>query len=223
MKRSLRFGVLLVLILLAGVVVNAWSYLGEAHVELAANLWWKDWDWAGANREFRRALELNAISAHIEYGWFLAMIGEWDAAIDACQRSLQHAPDTASHAYASAFLGYAYLEQGDAVQALPLLEQAVQRFVQFQFRPFAGWFMALLAEAYRCTQRLETAQESAQRGLAVARAAHHGYGGGGPSAPWDGSRWAEVCARRRPSLSMRRFRRLSRFRCPSRPGGAIWI
>lgn len=33
MKSSLRFGVLLVLILLAGVVVNAWSYLGEAHVE----------------------------------------------------------------------------------------------------------------------------------------------------------------------------------------------
>ena len=33
MKSSLRFAVLLVLILLAGVVINAWSYLGEAHVE----------------------------------------------------------------------------------------------------------------------------------------------------------------------------------------------
>ncbi|HET9714354.1 MAG TPA: EpsI family protein, partial [Pyrinomonadaceae bacterium] len=30
---SLRFGVLLVLILLVGVLVNTWSYLGEAHVE----------------------------------------------------------------------------------------------------------------------------------------------------------------------------------------------
>ena len=30
---SLRFGVLLVLILLAGCIINAWSYLGEAHVE----------------------------------------------------------------------------------------------------------------------------------------------------------------------------------------------
>ncbi len=109
-------------------------------------------------------------------GWFSAMIGEWGAAIEACQRSLQRAPDTASNAYASAFLGYAYLEQGDAIQALPLLEQAVQRFVQFQFRPFAGWFMALLAEASRCTQRLEQAQEMAQRGLDMARAIHHGYG-----------------------------------------------
>lgn len=33
MKSSLRFGVLLVLILLVGAVVNAWSYLGEAHVD----------------------------------------------------------------------------------------------------------------------------------------------------------------------------------------------
>ena len=33
MKPSLRFGVLLALILVAGVLVNAWSYLGEAHVE----------------------------------------------------------------------------------------------------------------------------------------------------------------------------------------------
>ena len=33
MKSSMRFGVLLVLILLMGAIVNAWSYLGEAHVE----------------------------------------------------------------------------------------------------------------------------------------------------------------------------------------------
>ena len=33
MNSSLRFGVLLVLILIFGLLVNAWSYLGEAHVE----------------------------------------------------------------------------------------------------------------------------------------------------------------------------------------------
>ena len=36
MKSSLRFGVLVVLILLVGAVVNAWSFLGEAHVERKA-------------------------------------------------------------------------------------------------------------------------------------------------------------------------------------------
>jgi EpsI family protein len=33
MKSSLRFGVLLILILVVGLFVNGWSYLGEAHVE----------------------------------------------------------------------------------------------------------------------------------------------------------------------------------------------
>jgi EpsI family protein len=36
MKSSLRFGLLLVLILLVGAVVNGWSFLGEAHVERKA-------------------------------------------------------------------------------------------------------------------------------------------------------------------------------------------
>src|SRR5205085_10771644 len=36
MKSSLRFGVVLVLILVVGILVNAWSYLGEAHVERKA-------------------------------------------------------------------------------------------------------------------------------------------------------------------------------------------
>ncbi len=33
MKSSLRFGTLLVLIIVAGALVNTWSYLGEAHVD----------------------------------------------------------------------------------------------------------------------------------------------------------------------------------------------
>jgi len=33
MKSSLRFGLVLTLILLVGILVNTWSYLGEAHVE----------------------------------------------------------------------------------------------------------------------------------------------------------------------------------------------
>jgi hypothetical protein len=33
MKSSLRFVLLLAVILVAGILVNAWAYLGEAHVE----------------------------------------------------------------------------------------------------------------------------------------------------------------------------------------------
>lgn len=111
-------------------------------------------------------------------GWITAMIGDWNTAIDVCQRSLQGAPDPASTAYASAFLGYAYLEQGNAAQALPLLDQAVQRFAQFRFPQFEGWFTALLAEAHRCSGQLEAARELAQRALEIVRSVPYWFGVG---------------------------------------------
>jgi serine/threonine-protein kinase len=38
--------------------------LPEAHHSLALVKWWGDWDWAGAEREFKRALELNTNLVH---------------------------------------------------------------------------------------------------------------------------------------------------------------
>ena len=111
-------------------------------------------------------------------GWITAMIGDWNTAIEVCQRSLQGAPDPASTAYASAFLGYAYMEQGNADQALPLLDQAVQRFAQFRFPQFEGWFTALLAEAHRCAGQLDTARELAQRALEIVRSVPYWFGVG---------------------------------------------
>ena len=111
-------------------------------------------------------------------GWFTAMVGDWDTAITVCQRSLQAAPDPTSTAYASAFLGYAYLEKGEAVKALPLLEQAVERFEQFRFPQFEGWFTALLAEAHRCTRQIETARTLAQRGLDIVSSVPYWFGVG---------------------------------------------
>jgi len=51
--------------------------LVEAHVELANAHMMYDFDWASAEREFRRALELNPnyAPAHEFYGWYLMEIG----------------------------------------------------------------------------------------------------------------------------------------------------
>jgi TolB-like protein/tetratricopeptide (TPR) repeat protein len=51
--------------------------LGEAHAALAMCLFWYDWDWAGAEREFQRALALNPNYpwAHQWYGAFLGAMG----------------------------------------------------------------------------------------------------------------------------------------------------
>jgi serine/threonine-protein kinase len=51
--------------------------LAEGHVELATAYFWYTWDWPAAEREFRRALELNPnlAIAHAYYGWFLVWMG----------------------------------------------------------------------------------------------------------------------------------------------------
>ena len=56
--------------------------IGEAHLALAVLKQFRDWDWAGAEREFRRAIELEPSStAHDLYGWFLMATGRPDEAV----------------------------------------------------------------------------------------------------------------------------------------------
>jgi serine/threonine protein kinase/Tfp pilus assembly protein PilF len=54
-----------------------------AHASLAWSLFIYDWDWAGAEREFRRAIELNPryATAHQWFAFLLASRGEHDAAL----------------------------------------------------------------------------------------------------------------------------------------------
>jgi Tfp pilus assembly protein PilF len=49
----------------------------EAHEVLAVILTWGDWDWAGADQEWRRALELNpnAAAVHAYYAHYLVTVG----------------------------------------------------------------------------------------------------------------------------------------------------
>lgn len=55
----------------------------EAHVALALVCYRLDWDWAGAEREFRLALERNdgLASAHHQYAMFLAAVNRLDDAL----------------------------------------------------------------------------------------------------------------------------------------------
>ena len=50
----------------------------EAHEALAAVLFWYEYDWPGAEKEFRRAIELNEnlAEAHSIYGWYLTCLGQ---------------------------------------------------------------------------------------------------------------------------------------------------
>jgi tetratricopeptide (TPR) repeat protein len=51
--------------------------LAEAYTSLAMVKYGYRWDWSGAEREFKRAIELNSNypTAHHQYGWYLAYLG----------------------------------------------------------------------------------------------------------------------------------------------------
>lgn len=111
-------------------------------------------------------------------GWAHAARGDCDAAIEACRRGVEHAPDPLNTAAALAYLGYAYLEKGEPEQAIPLLTQAVERFAAFKLRQLEGRFTTLLGDAYLAVGRLEEARGLARRGLAIASAVKYGFGVG---------------------------------------------
>jgi serine/threonine-protein kinase len=66
----------------------------EAHVVLAIELQWYEWDWDGAEREFKRAIELSPNNGEVigYYSWFLPIIGRGDEAIAEASRGLQIDP-----------------------------------------------------------------------------------------------------------------------------------
>ncbi|MEP6913666.1 MAG: tetratricopeptide repeat protein [bacterium] len=68
--------------------------LAEAHNSLAAVKFWYEWDWAGAEKEFKRAMQLdpNYAPAHHWYCWFLLALERFDEAIQAGKRALDVDP-----------------------------------------------------------------------------------------------------------------------------------
>jgi TolB-like protein/DNA-binding winged helix-turn-helix (wHTH) protein/Tfp pilus assembly protein PilF len=66
------------------------SNLGQAHTALAAVKTDRDWDWSGAEKEYRRALELNPgdPTAHHWYALHLSRLGRWQEAETEIQRAL---------------------------------------------------------------------------------------------------------------------------------------
>jgi len=68
--------------------------LASAHYALATAHTWYDWDWVGAEREFRRALELNPNDAMGRnwYGGYLSLLGRHDEAIAEHERARQLDP-----------------------------------------------------------------------------------------------------------------------------------
>lgn len=81
--------------------------LAEAHATLAAILTYLDWDWEAAEREYKRANELNPNLAmnRYHYAWYLALFERLDEAIEEHKRAQELDPLTPLH---TAWLGELY-------------------------------------------------------------------------------------------------------------------
>lgn len=68
--------------------------LGDAHASLGLCAFFYDWDWAAAERAFRRSIELspNALGASVWYPALLANIGRFEDAIREAERSVEIDP-----------------------------------------------------------------------------------------------------------------------------------
>ncbi len=68
--------------------------LAEAHTSLAHIKLYYDFDWPGAARELKRAIELNPnyATAHHWYGWYLLATGSFDRALAEIKRALEVDP-----------------------------------------------------------------------------------------------------------------------------------
>ncbi len=132
--------------------------LAEAHASLGFVHFHYDWDWAAADKECRRAIELNPQSAqsYMIYTHYLAGIGRFDEASTFGARGLELDPLSVSTHF---FLGWSSLFAGRNDEAIAKLSKAVE------LDPSNGWVRMFLGRAYlfkgmaqRAIEEMETAE-----------------------------------------------------------------
>jgi eukaryotic-like serine/threonine-protein kinase len=88
--------------------------LAEAHTSLGWVTFIYDWDWAAAEQQFRRAVELNPrySTAHQWYSWFLAAMGRFEESLEHGRTAAELDPASVSIRRSMGWLQY-YARQHD--------------------------------------------------------------------------------------------------------------
>jgi serine/threonine protein kinase/Tfp pilus assembly protein PilF len=115
--------------------------LAEAHAALGYAEYFSDWNWASAEREFRRAIDLNPNSAvsHSRYSEILGTRERFDESVAEGERAQKLDPLSPQ---VLTQLGYAYLSAHRYEEAISQLQSALE------LDPNAGVIRAQLAWAY---------------------------------------------------------------------------
>jgi len=92
--------------------------LVQAHLELAGIDFYGNWDWAGAEKEFQRALELNSGDAegHRLYSFFLVALGRREEALAQIRRAQDLDPLSTSTQVTAGFIFYYARQYDNAIE-----------------------------------------------------------------------------------------------------------
>jgi Flp pilus assembly protein TadD len=147
--------------------------LAEAHTSLGFAHLLYDWDFAEAEREFKRAIKLNPAyaNAHDGYGFYLKATGQNEAAIRECQRAQKLDPLSL---YAPVSLGWAYYFARQYEHAVEQGRKALEMDPRFDF---AHWIVGLaLAQQGRAEEAVASLNQAViLTGGAITFMAYLGY------------------------------------------------
>jgi len=135
--------------------------LAEAHTSLAWVTFIHDWDWAGAEREFQRAIKANPnyASAHQWYAWLLASQGRIGEALRTGERAVELDPASVS---VRRGLGWLHFYARDSHQAIEHMRRALA------MNPTALESILVLAMVFNQAGRPVEAEATLRDGLNVA-------------------------------------------------------
>jgi len=134
--------------------------LPEAQLALAMTKLYYEWDWAGAEREFRRAIESDpgSADAHFYYSHFLAAVGRHDEAIAAARRAQRLDPHSALIGH---YVGRHFYLARRYERAIEELKKALE------LDPNYGWTHVFLFLTYEKMGKFDDALRHRQKYLTV--------------------------------------------------------
>jgi TolB-like protein/DNA-binding SARP family transcriptional activator len=134
--------------------------LAEAHLPLAAALFFYDWDWAGAEEEFKRSIKTNPsyAVAHQSYGLYLTAMKRFSEALSSFKQALEADP-VSPLIKTSAALPYYY--SGNYKQAMEQFRETIE------IDPYFGLAHVALADVYIQMEMYEQAIEHYKLGMAT--------------------------------------------------------
>jgi len=137
--------------------------LAEAHTALAYVKCLYDWDWAGANEEFKLAIKLNPsyATAHQWYGEYLGQMGRFDEALAEREKALRLDPLSP---IITSEQGFTYFEARRYDRALEEFRKAAELYPDF---PPAHY---LLAYAFEFNGLYDAAIAECQKAITLAKA-----------------------------------------------------